>query len=55
MYIIAGEVAAAAGGASYEELVRREVFQPVGLTRCQVGEFESQCGGQRRAAAHVGG
>jgi CubicO group peptidase (beta-lactamase class C family)/microsomal dipeptidase-like Zn-dependent dipeptidase len=42
MYIVAGEVAAAAGGASYEELVRREVFEPVGLTRCQVGEFDRE-------------
>jgi CubicO group peptidase (beta-lactamase class C family) len=39
LYIVAGEVAAAAGGASYEELMRREVFQAVGLTRCQVGEW----------------
>ncbi len=39
LYIVAGEVAAAAGGATYEELVRREVFEAVGLTRCQVGEF----------------
>ena len=39
LYIVAGEVAAAAGGASYEELMRREVFDAVGLTRCQVGEW----------------
>ena len=39
LYVVAGEVAAAAGGASYEELVRREVFQPLGLSRCQVGEW----------------
>lgn len=39
LYIVAGEVAAAAGGASYEELLRREVFQPLGLGRCQVGEW----------------
>src|SRR6185503_17804331 len=32
MYIVAGEVAAAAGGLPYEDLVRREVFQQVGLT-----------------------
>jgi CubicO group peptidase (beta-lactamase class C family) len=38
MYVVAGEVAAAAGGASYEELVRREVFQPFGLS-CRVGEW----------------
>lgn len=40
LYIIAGEVAAAVGAASYEELLRREVLQPLGLSRCQVGEFD---------------
>lgn len=40
LYVVAGEVAAAAGGASYEDLVRREVFQPLGLSRCRVGEFD---------------
>jgi len=40
LYIVAGEVAAAAGGGTYEELVRREVFGAVGLRRCQVGEFD---------------
>jgi CubicO group peptidase (beta-lactamase class C family) len=40
LYIVAGEVAAAAGGASYEELVRRELFTPLQMTRCQVGEFQ---------------
>ncbi|MFT4179842.1 MAG: serine hydrolase domain-containing protein [Thermomonas sp.] len=39
LYVVAGEVAAAAGGASYEELVRRELFQPLGLAGCRVGEF----------------
>ncbi|HVR82098.1 MAG TPA: serine hydrolase domain-containing protein [Luteimonas sp.] len=39
LYVVAGEVAVAAGGAPYEELVRREVFQPLGLGRCRVGEF----------------
>lgn len=39
MYIVAGEVAAAAGGAPYEELVRREVFEQVGLNHCRVGEW----------------
>jgi CubicO group peptidase (beta-lactamase class C family) len=39
MYVVAGEVAAAAAGVSYEELVRREVFEPLGMTRCQVGEW----------------
>jgi CubicO group peptidase (beta-lactamase class C family) len=40
LYIVAGEVAAAAAGVPYEQLVRREVFEPVGLTRCQVGEWQ---------------
>jgi len=39
LYIVAGEVAAAAGGATYETLVRREVFEPLGMTRCQVGAW----------------
>jgi CubicO group peptidase (beta-lactamase class C family) len=39
LYVVAGEVAAAAGGAPYEELVRREVFRPLGLSRCRVGEW----------------
>lgn len=38
-YVIAGQVAAAAGGASYEQLMRREVFEPLGLDRCKVGRF----------------
>lgn len=40
MYIVAGEVAAAAGGAPYEVLVRREVFEPLGMSRCQVGQWD---------------
>ncbi|MFN3702820.1 serine hydrolase domain-containing protein [Thermomonas sp.] len=39
LYVVAGQVAAAAGGASYEELLRREVFEPLGLTGCRVGQF----------------
>src|SRR5690606_14657334 len=40
LYVVAGQVAAAAGGASYEELVRRELFAPLGLDGCRVGEFD---------------
>ncbi|MFL6549542.1 MAG: serine hydrolase, partial [Povalibacter sp.] len=40
MYVVAGEVAAAAGGAPYEELLRREVFAPLSMTRCQVGAWD---------------
>ena len=39
LYVVAGEVAAAAGGAPYEDLMRREVFGPLGLSRCQVGAW----------------
>ena len=39
LYIVAGEVAAAAGGAPYDELMRREVFAPLGLDRCRVGAW----------------
>ena len=39
LYIVAGEVAAAAAGVPYEELLRRELFEPLGMTRCQVGEW----------------
>ena len=42
LYVVAGEVAAAAGGAPYEELVRRELFAPLGLDRCVVGEFDRE-------------
>lgn len=40
LYIVAGEVAAAAAGEPYEELVKRELFSPLGMTRCQVGEWQ---------------
>ena len=39
LYIVAGQVAAAAGGAPYPTLMRREVFQPLGMTRCQIGTW----------------
>src|SRR5690606_22578671 len=40
MYIVAGEVAAAASGAgSYEAALRRELFEPLGLERCRVGQW----------------
>jgi CubicO group peptidase (beta-lactamase class C family) len=40
MYVDAGEVAAAAAGTSYEELVQRELFAPLQMTRCQAGGFQ---------------
>lgn len=39
LYVVAGEVAAAAGGAPYEELLRRELFEPLGMARCQAAEW----------------
>ncbi len=39
LYIVAGELAAKAGGASYEALTQREVFEPLGLSRCRVGAW----------------
>jgi len=39
LYIVAGELAAAAGGAPYPDLMRREVFQPMGMDRCQIGTW----------------
>ena len=44
LYIVAGEVAAAAGGAPYEALVAREVFAPLGMGRCRVGEWRPGAG-----------
>lgn len=40
LYVVAGEVATAAGHERYDVLLRREVFQPLGLTRCQVGAWQ---------------
>jgi CubicO group peptidase (beta-lactamase class C family) len=39
LYVVAGKLAEAAGGASYETLVQREVFQPLGMHGCKVGAF----------------
>ena len=40
LYIVAGELAAAAGGAPYSTLLRREVFEPLGMARCQIGTWD---------------
>ncbi len=39
LYIVAGEVAAAVTGVPFDVLVRREVFEPLGMTRCQAGSW----------------
>jgi CubicO group peptidase (beta-lactamase class C family) len=40
LYVVAGEVAARAGGKPYDQLVREQVFGPLGMDRCQVGAFD---------------
>jgi CubicO group peptidase (beta-lactamase class C family) len=40
LYVVAGEVAAATGHDSYDALLRHEVFEPLGLTRCQIGAWQ---------------
>ncbi|MEO8988642.1 MAG: serine hydrolase [Rhodanobacter sp.] len=39
LYIVAGQVAVAAGGSPYAQLLRREVFAPLGMNRCQIGSW----------------
>jgi CubicO group peptidase (beta-lactamase class C family) len=39
LYVVAGKVAEAVGGAAYETLLQREVLQPLGLRGCKVGAF----------------
>ncbi len=41
LYVVAGEVAAAAAGKPYAQLVREEIFQPLGMQRCQVGAWST--------------
>ena len=40
LYVVAGEVAARAGGKPYDQLIRQELFAPLGMTRCQVGAWQ---------------
>jgi CubicO group peptidase (beta-lactamase class C family) len=47
MYVVAGEVAAAAGGAPYEELVRRELFEPLQMAGCKAVGVAAAAGGIR--------
>jgi len=41
LYVVAGEVAATAAGKPYAQLVREEIFQPLGMQRCQVGAWSA--------------
>ena len=39
LYVVAGEVAAAAAGKPFNQLLREEIFVPLGMTRCQAGDW----------------
>ncbi len=52
LYIVAGEVAAAVGGAPFDVLLRREVFEPLGMHGCRIGEWRVDEAGPV-AAPHV--
>ena len=45
MYVVAGEVAAAAAGKPYDQLLREEVFGPLGMSRCQAGQWSVEAVG----------
>ena len=45
LYVVAGEVAAAAGGKPYAELVREQVFAPLGMDGCRVGAWQVEQAG----------
>jgi len=47
MYVAAGEVAAAAASTTYEELVRRELFEPLQMSGCRVESMYAAAGGIR--------
>jgi len=40
LYVVAGEVAAAAAGRPFDQLLRTELFEPLGLSRCQAGRWQ---------------
>ncbi|HEY7639591.1 MAG TPA: serine hydrolase [Steroidobacteraceae bacterium] len=50
MYVVAGEVAAAAAGIPYEELVKRELFDPLQMQDCQAGVSTSAPAGGIRCS-----
>ena len=39
LYVVAGEVAAAAAGKPFNQLLRQEVFAPLGMDGCQAGDW----------------
>ena len=61
LYVVAGEVAAAAAGMPFNQLLHREVFQPLGMSGCQAGDWSPGTVGNvaqphyRRDGVHVVG
>lgn len=59
LYVVAGEVAAAAAGKPFNQLLHEEIFQPLGMRRCQAGQWSPGAVGNvaqphaRRAAGNV--
>jgi len=40
LYVVAGEVAAVAAGMPFDHVLRAELFEPLGLNRCQAGRWQ---------------
>jgi CubicO group peptidase (beta-lactamase class C family) len=40
LFVTAGQVAAAAGGKPWAQLVKSQIFKPLGMDRCQAGRFD---------------
>jgi len=56
LYVVAGEVAAAAAGMPYDALVRRELFEPLGMHGCRVGSWRlAEAGSVARPHRRVDG
>ena len=59
LYVVAGEVAAAAAGKPFNQLLRQEVFAPLGMDGCQAGDWSPAAHGNvaqphyRRAGGNV--
>ncbi|HET8554399.1 MAG TPA: serine hydrolase domain-containing protein [Rhodanobacteraceae bacterium] len=52
LFVTAGQLASVVGGDSYAALLRREVFEPLGMDRCQIGTWNRDKVGNV-ARAHV--
>ncbi|HYD13704.1 MAG TPA: serine hydrolase [Allosphingosinicella sp.] len=55
LYVVAGEVIAAAGGTSWEDVVRSRLLRPLGMTRTIVGMASSTSGNVATPHVVIGG